>query len=62
MVHKTPGCSRRAIWVAAILVSAGFFGVAHVGGLVWLLYAGVTCLVVATLVTGVGLVRAPVRA
>ena len=47
--------------LAAILVSGGFFGVAFhpvFGALLWL---GATCLVLTVVVTGVGLVRAPLR-
>ncbi len=42
---------------AALLVSGGFFGIAHFAALRWLLYGGVLCLVFATVATGVGLVR-----
>jgi hypothetical protein len=42
---------------AAILVSAGFFGVAHVAALKWILYAGAACLTMVTLLTGIGLLR-----
>lgn len=42
---------------AAILLSAGFFGLAHLPALRALLYAGAACLVWATLVTGIGLLR-----
>jgi uncharacterized protein (DUF2141 family) len=58
--------SERVRWVArvtapaaAILLSAGFFGVAFLPQLVALLWAGAATLVVAVVVTGVGLVRAP---
>jgi hypothetical protein len=47
--------------LTAILVSGGFFGVAFhpaFGAVLWL---GAACLVVSVVVTGVGLVRAPVR-
>ncbi len=49
---------RVAALAAPILVSAGFFGLAHVPALRVLLYAGVLALVYATLATGVGLLRA----
>jgi uncharacterized protein (DUF2141 family) len=44
---------------AAILLSAGFFGVAFVPELSALLWAGAASLVTAVVVTGVGLVRTP---
>jgi hypothetical protein len=44
--------------IAAVLVSGGFFGLAFVPGLRWLLYAGGACLVVSVVLTGVGLLRA----
>jgi hypothetical protein len=54
----------RAVWSgrivavgAPILVSAGFFAVAHVPGLAIVLYAGALCVVYATVLTGVGLLR-----
>ncbi|HWM86861.1 MAG TPA: hypothetical protein VNO33_13505 [Kofleriaceae bacterium] len=54
----------RAVWSgritavgAALLVSGGFFGIAHLAGLRFVLYAGVLSLVYATLLTGVGLIR-----
>jgi hypothetical protein len=43
--------------LAAMLVSGGFFGLAHVPVLRWLLYLGALCVVVASVITGVGLVR-----
>jgi hypothetical protein len=55
-----------AVWIgrltapgAALLVSGGFFGIAHVAGLKVMLYLGVVCVVVATVLTGVGLLRRP---
>jgi hypothetical protein len=60
--------SRGLVWLcriaapaAAILVSGGFFGVAHVEGLRVLLYAGGLLVAFATITAGVGLLRAPVR-
>jgi protein-S-isoprenylcysteine O-methyltransferase Ste14 len=47
--------------LAALLVSGGFFGVAFhpaFGALLWL---GAACLLVTVVITGVGLVRTPVR-
>jgi hypothetical protein len=44
---------------AAILVSGGFFGAAHLPALALLLYAGAFTLVVVTLAVGIGMVRAP---
>jgi len=45
--------------VAAIAISAGFFGTAFVPGLRVLLYVGGASLGVAVLLTGIGLVRRP---
>jgi hypothetical protein len=45
--------------LAAILISGGFFGVAFYPAFGALLWLGAACLVVAVVVTGVGLVRAP---
>ena len=45
--------------LAAVCVSGGFFGLAFLAGFQWLLYFGGACLVVAVLVTGVGLLRRP---
>jgi hypothetical protein len=47
--------------LAAILVSGGFFGVAFHPAFGVVLWLGAACLVVSVVVTGVGLVRAPVR-
>jgi hypothetical protein len=49
--------ARIAAPAAAVLMSAGFFAVAHVRALRGLLYAGAGCLLFATLTTGVGLLR-----
>ena len=43
--------------LAAIAVSGGFFGVAFFPAFRWLLYFGALCLVVALVLTGVGLLR-----
>lgn len=43
--------------VAAVLVSGGFFGLAFFPGFRWLLYAGAVSLVIAVVLTGVGLLR-----
>lgn len=48
---------RVAAPAAAILVSGGFFGIAHLEAMRWLLYLGATLLVIATVGTGVGLLR-----
>ena len=50
--------TRWAALAAALLVSGGFFGLAHVPGLRLLLYTGVLLLVASTLIVGVGLLRA----
>ena len=42
---------------AAILVSGGFFAVAHVRSLRFLLYAGAVLVAIVTLITGIGLIR-----
>jgi len=39
------------------LVSGGFFAIAHLPGLRFLLYAGATLVIATTLVAGVGLLR-----
>lgn len=56
--------SKLAMWtarlsapLAAVAVSAGFFGLAFIPGFRWLLYFGALCLVVSLLLTGVGLLR-----
>jgi hypothetical protein len=41
----------------SILVSGGFFAVAHVQALRWVLYTGALVVAAATLTTGIGLVR-----
>jgi hypothetical protein len=43
---------------AAILVSGGFFAVAHVRSLRFVLYAGAVLVATTTLVVGIGLIRA----
>jgi hypothetical protein len=43
--------------VAAVAVSGGFFGLAFFPGFQWLLYFGGLSLVVALVLTGVGLLR-----
>jgi hypothetical protein len=45
--------------VAAVAMSGGFFGVAYYPAFRWLLYLGATCLLVAVLITGIGLLRKP---
>lgn len=47
--------------LAAICISGGFFGLAFVPLFRWLLYLGAVLLVVALVVTGVGLVKKPVQ-
>ena len=44
--------------VAALLVSGGFFAVAHVRALRWVLYLGALLVAATTLTTGIGLVMA----
>jgi hypothetical protein len=43
---------------APLMVAGGFFGVAHIAGLRWLLYVGAVTEVITTLMVGIGLVRA----
>lgn len=45
--------------LAGIAVSGGFFGLAFNPGFRWLVYFGATCLVLAVLLTGIGLLRRP---
>ena len=45
--------------LAAVLVSAGFFGVAFSVNFRWLLYLGMLSLITALLLTAVGLIRDP---
>ena len=56
--------SKVAMWIAriaapsaAVLVSAGFFGLAFLPGFRWLLYFGALCLLVSLVITGIGLLR-----
>ena len=49
--------ARGAAPLAAIAASGGFFGVAFFPAFRWLLYFGALCLIVAVLLTGVGLLR-----
>ncbi len=54
--------TRVAAPLAAICVSGGFFGLAHIPALRALLYAGAALVCYATLTTGVGLLRSVRRA
>lgn len=45
--------------VGAIAISGGFFGLAFVPALRWLVYAGAASMAIAVLLTGVGLLRRP---
>jgi hypothetical protein len=49
--------ARIAAPLAAVVVSGGFFGLAHVPALRWLLYAGAALVALTTLTVGVGLLR-----
>jgi hypothetical protein len=49
--------ARAGALLAPLLVSAGFFGVAHVPALRGLLYLGAATVIVTTLMVGIGLVR-----
>jgi hypothetical protein len=50
---------RIAAPAAAVLVSAGFFGVAHMPALRAVLYTGALLLAATTLAVGIGLLRGP---
>jgi len=50
---------RIAAPAAAVLVSGGFFGAAHVPGLRILLYMGAITVITVTVVVGIGLIRSP---
>ena len=43
--------------LAAVLTSAGFFGLAFLPEFQWLLYLGVICLVISVVITGLGLIK-----
>lgn len=49
--------TRIAAFAATLLVSGGFFGLAHLPALRLLLYGGAACVVWATLATGIALLR-----
>lgn len=49
--------ARVAAPLSAVAVSAGFFGIAFAPGLRWLLYIGGALLFIATVISGVGLLR-----
>jgi hypothetical protein len=49
--------ARIAAPVAALAVSAGFFGIAFLPGFRWLLYFGGACMFFAVAVSGIGLLR-----
>jgi hypothetical protein len=49
---------RIAAVAAALFVSGGFFGMAHLRALRWLLYAGAVLVMATTLTVGIGLIRA----
>jgi hypothetical protein len=51
---------RIAAPAAAVVLSAGFFGLAHAPALKLLVYLGALLVVFATVATGVGLVRKPI--
>ena len=56
-----PGLIWLLRWIAlaaALLISGGFFAIAHQPALRFLLYAGATLVIIMTLLTGVGLLRA----
>jgi hypothetical protein len=59
LAARTVWVARVAAPLAPVLVSAGFFGIAHIPGLGWVLYAGVFSVVLAAVLTGVGLLRRP---
>lgn len=43
--------------IAAVVVPAGFFGVAFMPGFRWVMYLGIACLAASMLLTGIGLLR-----
>ena len=45
--------------LSPILLSAGFFGIAHFSSLGVLLWAGASCVVLTVLISGIGLLRRP---
>jgi hypothetical protein len=49
--------ARIAAPLAAVAVSAGFFGVAFLPGFRWLLYFGGACMFFAVVIAGMGLLR-----
>jgi hypothetical protein len=51
--------ARIAAPLAAVLVSAGFFGTAHMGALRIVLYLGAAFLMAVTVLVGIGLLRTP---
>ena len=51
--------ARLAAPLAAVAVSGGFFGLAYSASFAGLLYFGGLCLVLALLLTGIGLLRRP---
>jgi hypothetical protein len=51
--------ARVAAPLAAVAISGGFFGLAYNSGFRWLVYFGGACLVLAVLLSGVGLLRRP---
>lgn len=55
--RKLKWLARIAAPLAAVFVSAGFFGLAYNSGFAWLLYLGAGCLVLVVLLSGVGLLR-----
>jgi hypothetical protein len=55
--HGLAWSVRVAAPAAALLVSGGFFGLAHAASLRFLLYAGAALVVSATIATGVGVLR-----
>jgi hypothetical protein len=56
---KLKWLARIAAPVAAVGISGGFFGLAYTPSFKWLLYFGAACLVLAVLLTGIGLLRKP---
>lgn len=51
--------ARAAAPLAAVAISGGFFGLAFNSSFRWLLYFGGACLILAVLLTGIGLLRKP---
>jgi len=59
LAQRLKWVARIAAPLAAVALSGGFFGLAYNSSFRWLLYLGAACLLVAVLLTGIGLLRRP---